>query len=305
MIFLRTQHCFSWSVLPSCPAMLRREQHEETTARESSLAPLNMHKHYCFEETRGQTFRVLCYNQCYGMNARNPFSYLYNEIMHNIGKPHRMHTDIRPTIRLVEKCEKPDIVAVLEVLGDEQRHQLEDLLSGIGYSSVHTGIGRAIGKSGKFDQILLATRQSSTEVEIPTVHTDGKLGCGGGLVAATINDTGLSVKAAHLAFTKWKYSRRIREEQLGHMQNFVDSAQAVEGRYLVVGDMNSEALPEPIKTADQYSDNQPTCNVHWPFYYITNKCVDHAAGSGLESERFVTIKDRSDHMALLLDLKTI
>ena len=252
-----------------------------------------------------QELKIQYYNSVYNTEANRLPGFLRTHRDHLRGHQEIIsrYADVRHSLELVQGQGNPEVVALAEILGRDQREQLIGGLKDMGYQYAHYGQGAALrGLPGNHDEIVIATKDLALQaMELPALDLPShQHGHGGGLVGVKLPDIQAEVFAGHLPLPSRResYARHVEVlEQALHRQNQARRA-------LLMGDFNltpqelADQHPDLLKGMDRASPDVPTCTTVWPINWFYDKCLDHIHVRGFTPVRGEAMLWRSDHRAI-------
>jgi len=253
--------------------------------------------------------RVALYNQMFGLDGRSLMSNLMGyRAVHFKSDPMEVYgrANLEESVRTIRDS-GADIVGICEIVG-RQEEDLWKLLRKEGYEHIFFGEGHRTKCSGLIVKVAIASKEEFEEIVMPfdgEFPVENERGGGGGFVHGHSVRDGLDVLCTHFASPKKEELRRMQFEFLNDYMGIID------GKAILLGDFNVdyknlkscfEEFPnlEGFKLA---SDRIKTCSETPFFKTVIHKDYDHILVRDLETIGCGSLKGRSDHKLVYVDLK--
>lgn len=237
-----------------------------------------------------ERLRILFYNQCFGVEARDLFPNAACHLLYALRHPRliRKLGTIDHTVEMIRRL-KPDVAAISEVL-ESQRRDLTDALAGLGFDYVHHGKGWEIAE-GEHLETVLATRDESNQIDLPEVDD------GGGIVSANMPDIDADLLFLHAPNF---YQRKYWEVVTAHANKTRTNRRLVVG-----GDFNTENIPEVIRQLELYTPDEKTFPTNWLMRLAIRRKWDKILGSGFRKLKGHRFDWKSDHTVVGCEVATM
>ncbi len=255
------------------------------------------------------SLKIGYYNTVYCTDGQTPWGFAKTHINHATGN-HKKLPKIADTERAMAFVDSScfDVVVLSEILGEQQRTELQTKLEERGYNHSHVGHGHGLsGLPGQDVEILIATKQPSEAINLPEIVTPQRMGHGGGLIYTHFPSSNCDIIAAHLALQKNAESFEAQVTAL--VDKMAERIGKQCERIILIGDLNvtpeelSLRSPELIKGLKLFSPNEATCSTIWPLRLFYNKCIDQIWGKGFKVINSSTYQGQSDHKGVMVELR--
>jgi len=240
----------------------------------------------------------------YGGNGTNILKYLYTQLWHVLKHKNVVkNQSIGKTIETIRNI-NPDVVAVMEVLGKEQRKQLTKAFKKMGFKSVHHTKGHGMHEGVGNEETVIATKEESKIIGEKDFPVPAKLGFGSGLIQLEIGK--LRIIQAHLpqSYLHWKKHFMKQVDFIANEVKQIIDHQNV----IVMGDFNIMhkqlvRLYPLIKNLNHLSVLKPTWpRVNWLNW--SSHAIDHIYGD--KTIKLIgngTVDTFSDHALIYVDVE--
>ena len=243
--------------------------------------------------------RVATYNQMFGLNGRNLFSFLMGHLNVHYGDKGRGFAegiDLERTLDIIGRS-GADVVGITEIL-EGQEESLVDGLSRVGYEHVYFGDGHRTRFGDLGVRVAIASKLECVQKDVEGFPIINEMGGGGGIVHCYFPKENLDVVNLHLASSKKK---GLYEGQLEFVSDYVGG---LEGNVVLMGDFNKSYLEigGVFEGLDFVSGGRKTCPTTWGLGFL-GKDLDHIFSKGFEVGRGGTLEGKSDHRLVWGDLE--
>jgi endonuclease/exonuclease/phosphatase (EEP) superfamily protein YafD len=243
--------------------------------------------------------RVAVYNQMFGLDGRNLFSFLlghWNVHYRNSGRNFSEKINLDGTFGIVERSEA-DIVGISEIL-EGQEVNLTEGLRRIGYSHIFFGGGHKTKFGGLTVQTAIASKLECEKRDAGNFPIRNEMGGGGGFVHCYFPEKDIDVINLHLASPK---KRELYQSQLNFVNDYVGR---FEGNVILMGDFNKsyESMEPSFEGVNFVSEARKTCPTTFGLGFLC-KDLDHIFSRGFEKKGVGCLDGKSDHRLVYVDLE--
>ncbi|MGV8151922.1 MAG: endonuclease/exonuclease/phosphatase family protein [Candidatus Nanoarchaeia archaeon] len=241
--------------------------------------------------------RVALYNQMFGLDGRNLFSFAYGHYKVHFQKNFagRIKSNLDKTASLVYESNS-DIAGICEILED-QEEELSEKLSHYGYNYSYYEKGHRTQFRKDAVGVGIFSKHKFNKISIKNFPLKNKMGGGGGAIHCYSPEFNVHFINLHLALL----NEDIHNKQLSFIEDYI---QKLEGKIVLLGDFNVtyNPLKDRFKSLKLVSEEIKTCPVTFGLKFMI-KDIDHIFVKGLEKQKLGAIKGYSDHKLIWADLK--
>jgi len=243
------------------------------------------------------TMRVAVYNQMFGLNGENLFSFLTGHWKVHFQRLFRKNisANLGKTIEIINKS-KADVIGIAEVL-EGQEKELTEELSDLGYNYVFYEKGHKTMFRDLYIEVAIASKIPCEKINISGFPVKNEMGGGGGIVHCYLPSLQTHVINLHLASVK----KEVYIAQLDFVDQYV---QNLEEKVILLGDFNVpyKEIGDRFDYLDLVSNKIKTCPTTFGLKFLS-KDLDHIFVRGYEGAQLEELIGYSDHKLIYVDLK--
>jgi len=241
--------------------------------------------------------RVALYNQMFGMNGKNLFSFLlahYRVHFYNTKTKVVKGVYLDKTIETIKKADA-DIIGITEIL-EGQEIRLKKMLNKLGYKYIFFEKGHKSQVRKLYINIAIASKLKCEKIKIEGFPVKHEMGGGGGIINCYFPSIKTNLINLHLALSR----KRINSKQIKFIISYLSK---LKNKIILMGDFNlsNRKLRRRFKYLSFISEGIKTCPITYGIGFLRND-IDHIFVRGYKKTGIGEITGNSDHKLIYADI---